>query len=202
MVQTPNSGGDKFYDHSILSNVLCQINSYNVKNKDIIIGCTVMPKYIDEIGNFLLSDCIDTTLNYNPEFIAQGKIIKGFTNPDIILIGTNSLTLGDKLKDIYSKFVLTNPTFCILTPLEAELVKININGFITTKLSFANMLSDVCDTVGASKEKVLNAVGKDSRIGSKYFRPGYSFGGPCFPRDTEALKQFVDKTNINSNILI
>jgi UDPglucose 6-dehydrogenase len=202
VVQTPNSGGDKFYDHSILSNVLCQINSYNVKNKDIIIGCTVMPKYIDEIGNFLLSDCIDTTLNYNPEFIAQGEIIKGFTNPDIILIGTNSLTLGDKLKDIYSKFVLTNPTYCILTPLEAELVKISINGFITTKLSFANMLSDVCDMVGASKEKVLNAVGKDSRIGSKYFRPGYSFGGPCFPRDTKALKQFVDKTNINSDILI
>jgi len=202
VVQTPNSGGDKFYDHTILSNVLCKINSYNVMNKDIIIGCTVMPTYINEIGSFLLSSCTNTTLNYNPEFIAQGAIISGFKNPDIILIGTNSLTLGDKLKQIYSNFVLTNPTYCILTPLEAEIVKISINGFITTKLSFANMLSDVCDSVGASKEKVLNAVGKDSRIGSKYFHPGYSFGGPCFPRDTKALKQFVDKTNICSDLLV
>ena len=63
MVQTPNSGGDNFYDHTIVSN----------KNKHIIIGCTVMPSYIDKIGSLLLQDCENTTLSYNPEFIAQGE---------------------------------------------------------------------------------------------------------------------------------
>ena len=53
----------------------------------------------------------------------------------------------------------------------------------------------------ADKYKVLNSVGGDSRIGNKYFNPGYSFGGPCFPRDTKALKLLVDKVNINSDIL-
>jgi UDPglucose 6-dehydrogenase len=201
VVQTPNGGGKRFYDHTILSNLLVKINKHKVKNKDIIIGCTVMPKYINEIGKTLIEDCENTTLNYNPEFIAQGEIIKGFLYPDIILIGTENESLGAKLKKIYSTFILSNPKYCILTPLEAELVKITINGFITTKLSFANMISDVCDECGADKNKVLNSVGSDSRIGNKYFRPGYSFGGPCFPRDTKALKQFVDKQQINSDLL-
>lgn len=201
IVQTPNSGGERFYDHTILSNLLVKINKYKVKNKDIIIGCTVMPKYIDEVGKFLIADCENTTLNYNPEFIAQGEIIKGFLNPDMILIGAEDESLGEKLKNIYSKFVLTSPRYCVLTPLDAEIVKITVNGFITTKLSFANMISDVCDECGADKNKVLNSVGSDSRIGNKYFKPGYSFGGPCFPRDTIALKQFVDKVGINSDLL-
>ena len=202
VVQTPNGGGERFYDHTILSNLLVKINKHKVKNKDIIVGCTVMPKYIDEIGKMLIEDCENTTLNYNPEFIAQGEIIKGFLNPDMILIGAEDESLGDKLKEIYSTFILSKPRYCVLTPLEAEIVKITVNGFITTKLSFANMISDVCDQCGADKDKVLNSVGGDSRIGNKYFRPGYSFGGPCFPRDTKALKQFVDKMDVNSDLLV
>ena len=201
VVQTPNGGGDKFYDHTILSNLLMKINSYKVKNKHFIIGCTVMPKYINEVGEFLVSDCENCTVSYNPEFIAQGEIIKGFLNPDIILIGTKSKELGKILKNMYTKIVRTTPRYCILTPLEAEIVKISINGFITTKLSYANMISDVCDLAGADKYAVLNSIGGDSRIGNKYFRPGYSFGGPCFPRDTKALKQFVDQMKINSDLL-
>ena len=88
-----------------------------------------------------------------------------------------------------------------MTPLEAEIVKISLNGFITTKISFANMISDMCDEAGADKKVVLNAIGADSRIGRKYFQPGLSFGGPCFPRDTIALRQLMDQHNIPSQIL-
>ena len=98
-----------FYDHSILSNLLTQINNHKVTGKHIIVGCTVMPKYIDEIGSFLLRDCPHTTLNYNPEFIAQGEIIHGFLNPDMILIGTTSSALADTLKEIYHKIVGKHP---------------------------------------------------------------------------------------------
>ena len=201
IVPTPNSGSERFYDHNILSNLLLKINKHKVKNKSLIIGCTIMPGYIRDIANLLIKDCENTTVNYNPEFIAQGEIIKGFRNPDIILIGTNDDTLGEKLEKIYKNIALTNPRYCILKPIEAEMVKISINGFITTKLSFANMISDVCDKLGADKESVLKSVGGDSRIGNKYFNPGYSFGGPCFPRDTKALKQIVDSVNLNSDLL-
>jgi nucleotide sugar dehydrogenase len=202
LVQTPNGGGSRFYDHAVLSKLLCDINKLQVKNKHIVIGCTVMPKYINDVGTLLIKDCENTTLNYNPEFIAQGEIIKGFRSPDLILIGTEHAQLASQLRGIYASFVRSEPRYCIVKPLEAELVKISINGFITTKLSFANMLSDLCDNIGANKDTVLDVVGSDSRIGNKYFRPGFSFGGPCFPRDTKALKQIMDQNNVNSEMLV
>lgn len=201
VVQTPNSGGENFYDHHILSNLLCKINDYKVQNKHIIIGCTVMPKYIDTIGKQLICDCHNTTLSYNPEFVAQGEVVRGFLHPDIILIGTESELLSAKLKEIYGSFIQSNPKYCVLTPLESEVVKISLNGFITTKLSFANMISDACDSLGANKHAVLDSIGADSRVGNKYFRAGYSFGGPCFPRDTRALNQFLNQNGINGDLL-
>ena len=201
VVQTPNSGGERFYDHTILSNLLFKINTYKPKNKNIIIGCTVMPKYIDEVANSLINECENCNISYNPEFVAQGEVIKGFKNADIILVGTNNNNLRPILEEIYTKIAVNKPKFCFMKPLEAEIVKISLNGFITTKISYANMISDLCDTVGADKKTVLDAIGSDSRIGNKYFKPGYSFGGPCFPRDTRALKLLMDKYNIDSDLL-
>jgi len=201
VVQTPNSGGDKFYDHSILSNILTRINSFNPKNKDIIIGCTVMPTYIDKIGRWLLEDCENCYLSYNPEFVAQGEVIQGFKKADIVLVGTDNPNLRPKLEQVYSSIMERTPTFCFMSPLDAEIVKITLNGFITTKITYANMVSDLCDTLGADKYTILNAIGSDSRIGTKYFKPGYSYGGPCFPRDTRAVKLLMEQNNIQSDIL-
>jgi nucleotide sugar dehydrogenase len=202
IVQTPNGGGSRFYDHTILSNLLEKINKMKPQDKHFIIGCTVMPKYIEEIGKTLIHDCKGCTLSYNPEFVAQGDIVKGFENPDIILCGTDSPKVKDAVQQIYTKMTKNSPKFHFMTPTEAEIVKISLNGFITTKISFANMISDFCDTIpNANKAVVLDAIGSDSRIGTKYFKPGTSFGGPCFPRDTKALKQLMDQNNIASDLL-
>jgi UDPglucose 6-dehydrogenase len=202
IVQTPNGGGSRFYDHSILSNLLEKINKLKPENKHFIIGCTVMPNYIQNVGKQLIHQCQNTTLSYNPEFVAQGDIVRGFENPDIILVGTESEELKVVLKEVYDKMTINQPKFCFMKPTEAEIVKISLNGFITTKISFANMISDLCDTLpNVNKSTVLEAIGSDSRIGTKYFRPGPSFGGPCFPRDTRALKQLMDQNGIQSNIL-
>jgi nucleotide sugar dehydrogenase len=202
IVQTPNGGGSRFYDHTILSNLLEKINKLKPENKHFIIGCTVMPKYIEDIGKQLIHQCSNSTLSYNPEFVAQGDIVRGFENPDIILVGTESEALKPVLKEIYGKMARNKPKFCFMKPTEAEIVKISLNGFITTKISFANMISDLCDTLpNVNKSTVLEAIGSDSRIGTKYFRPGTSFGGPCFPRDTRALKQLMDQNGIQSNLL-
>jgi nucleotide sugar dehydrogenase len=161
-----------------------------------------MPKYIEDIGKQLIHQCLNSTLSYNPEFVAQGDIVRGFENPDIILVGTESETLKPVLKEIYDKMAKNQPKYCFMKPTEAEIVKISLNGFITTKISFANMISDLCDTLpNVDKSTVLEAIGSDSRIGTKYFRPGTSFGGPCFPRDTRALKQLMDQNGIQSNLL-
>ena len=101
MVQTPNSGGNKFYDHSIVSNLLQKINEKKVENKHIIIGCTLMPKYIDEVGLFLLSDCKNTTLSYNLNLLLKEKLLPHYLNPDMVLI-THSQKLGEILQLINS----------------------------------------------------------------------------------------------------
>ena len=203
IVQTPNGGGTRFYDHTILSNLLDRINGLSPINKHFIVGCTVMPTYIDQVASTILSTSLRAgcSVSYNPEFIAQGAIVKGFENPDMILVGTTADYVRTKLQEVYQKMAKNQPVFCFMEPIEAELVKISLNGFVTTKISFANMISDVCDQLGANKQTVLNAIGSDTRIGRKYFGPGLSFGGPCFPRDTKALKQVMDQNNIQSNIL-
>jgi len=70
----------------------------------------------------------------------------------------------------------------------AELTKISVNTFVTTKISYANMLADICSRLpGADVDMVTQAVGSDSRIGGKYLRGAIGYGGPCFPRDNVAF---------------
>lgn len=202
VVQTPNGGENNFYDHSILSNLLQKIDSLQPKNKHFVICCTVMPEYINTIGKHLLSNCDGCTLNYNPEFIAQGDIIRGYHNPDIILIGEENKIAGDIIEEICVSVCKNEPRVCRMTPVEAEITKISINGFITTKIAYANMIGDACKKVGADPDIVTRAIGGDSRIGNKYFNYGYSFGGPCFPRDTKALSEFLDKSSIMNDLCI
>ena len=201
-VATPSTGGNNHYDHTMLGQVLMKINEQKVSNKHIIIGCTVMPGYIDKIGKFLLRDCINTTLNYNPEFIAQGDIINGIHNADFILIGEENKESGDILEDIY-KNINDKIPLCRMSPISAEITKLSVNCFVTTKIAFANMIGDVADnSPGADKYDILNAIGTDSRIGKKYLKPGYGFGGPCFPRDNRALGTYIRNIGIEPLIPI
>jgi UDPglucose 6-dehydrogenase len=201
MVQTPLSGNNKFYDHTILSNLLIKINKLKPKNKNIFIQCTVMPKYIKEVGIELLNNCENCTINYNPEFIAQGSVIQDFQNPDIILVGTNNPEkIEPIIKNIYNSFIKKETKYVIVSPTEAEIIKIGTNSLITMKITAANIISDLCSNLNINKEKVLDGIGSDSRIGTKYFKSGNSYGGPCFPRDTKAMKQILDNENINSDL--
>jgi UDPglucose 6-dehydrogenase len=125
LVDTPGSGDDNCYDVKNLNTVLQQINLCKIDNKHIIIGCTVMPGYIANIGNELIKDCTNTTLSYNPEFIQQGNIVNGFLNPDMILIGTNNKITADILINIYENVCENKPIFNIMSPISAEICKLD-----------------------------------------------------------------------------
>jgi len=191
LVPTPTGIGAKSYDHSYLSRLLSQINEHKVSNKHIIVGCTVLPGYIAHTGRFLVRDCPNTTVSYNPEFIAQGEAMKGLVNPDMVLIGEETKEVGDWLTQLYGNICQNKPIICRMSAESAEICKLSINCFITTKISFANMIGDIAsNTPNADVNHILRAVGYDSRIGSKCLLPGYGFGGPCFPRDNRALGNY------------
>lgn len=197
LVATPTGVGEEAYDTSTLSRVLRDIALLKPKNKHIIICCTVMPGYISTVGSYLIEECEGCTLSYNPEFIAQGAIMDGLSKPDVVLIGEGSSEAGNILQAIYEDATDNHPRICRMSPASAEIMKLSVNCFVTTKISFANMIGDIADaTPGANKIDILAAVGGDSRVGSKCILPGYGFGGPCFPRDNRALGTYARKVGI------
>ena len=202
LVATP-SNTDGSYDHSSIDKIVIDIEKYYenrevVDKKYIVICSTVMPTYCDSIQAKLKKYNIE--VNYNPEFIAQGSIIRDMNNPDMVLIGERSKEAGDIIEYVYKKFLKNTPTYCRVSPTEAEITKIALNCFLTTKISFANCIGDLVKKVGGNPHNVLSAIGADSRIGNKYLRWGYGFGGPCFPRDNRALNFFARQHDITNNI--
>jgi UDPglucose 6-dehydrogenase len=130
----------------------------------------------------------DLGLCYNPEFIALGSVIRDMLRPDMILIGESDARAGDVLEAIYSRSCDNRPVVRRMNFVNAELAKISVNTFVTTKISYANMLADICDRLPeADVDVVTQAVGTDSRVGSKYLKGALGYGGPCFPRDNVAF---------------
>jgi nucleotide sugar dehydrogenase len=153
-----------------------------------------MPLFCDSIQERLLP--YNYNVCYNPEFIAQGDILKGLKNPDMVLIGHNDQGACDKLVEIYKRFLENTPVFQTMTCVEAEITKISLNCFLTTKIAFANMIGDIVVKAGGNPDSVLQAIGSDSRVGKKFLKWGHGFGGPCLPRDNRALCFFADTVGI------
>lgn len=130
----------------------------------------------------------DFGLCYSPEFIALGSVIHDFLHPDFTLVGEFDDRCGKQLEQVYAEIMPEGPP-CLRMSLEnAELTKISVNTFVTTKITFANMLADLCERIpGGDVDVVTNALGFDQRIGHKYLKGGLGYGGPCFPRDNVAL---------------
>ena len=144
----------------------------------------------------------DFTVIYNPTFIAIGDIIKGILEPDLVLIGENNKKAGDVIENIWGKVCLNKPYIGRMSIVSAEITKIAINSYITTKISFANMLGNICERIPEAEiDKITSAMGADKRIGKYYLKYGPAYGGPCFPRDNRAFSHFA-KTQAKINALI
>ncbi len=130
----------------------------------------------------------DFGLCYNPEFIALGSVIHDMLNPDMILIGESDERSGAMLEEFYAGVCESGPRIQRMNFVNAELTKIAVNTYVTTKISYANMLAEVCESIpGADVDMVTAAIGCDSRIGRKYLKGALGYGGPCFPRDNIAF---------------
>lgn len=205
-VPTPSLTGGKFSNKFILD-VLEEISFY-IKNNPkkyphiININSTVSPgSFENELIPFMkkkeLINNIDYSFIYNPYFVALGNVFQNLENPDFILVGYSSQYSLRKIKNIYKK-IYKNLIIRDMTLKEAELVKLLVNCYITSKISFTNFVKNISDKIGIkSANIILNAVGSDKRIGKSYFRQGAPFSGPCFPRDNKALENFCRTIKLN-----
>jgi UDPglucose 6-dehydrogenase len=207
IVPTPSSA-NRFFSNKFVLEAVAQIgrvlrgkSNYHV----VAITSTVMPGSTDGDIRQTLERAsgrkvgVDLGLCYNPEFVALGSVVKDMLRPDMILIGESDARAGDVLEAIYHQCTESNPEFHRMSLVNAELCKISVNTFVTTKISYANMIADMCDHLpGADSEIVTRAVGADSRIGRKYLRGAIGYGGPCFPRDNKAFIALARSLGVNS----
>jgi len=209
VVATPSEADGSFSNEQIeeaLRNIAILLKTKKEYHL-VVITSTVMPGTTEHVAKFILESIsgrkcgTDFGLVYNPEFIALGSVIHDFLNPDFILIGEVNRKDGDILVGIYKNVCENNPRFARMNPVNAEIAKLSLNCYVTTKITFANFLGSVCENVlGADAEVITQSLGMDSRIGSKYLKPGLGYGGPCFPRDNLAFSAFVRKLNMKAKL--
>lgn len=199
VVNTPSTIDWK-YDHTNIDNIIDKIINLGKSNtrKDLIINCTTFPGYCESLNKKL--NPYNYYVSYNPEFIAQGSIVKDQLYCDSVLIGQYDDYIGNIIENIYKKMCKSKPIINKMSPTESELVKLSVNCFLTTKITYANMIGDIATKLKCNPDVVLSAIGTDSRIGNKYLRYGFGFGGPCFPRDNRALAKCAEEVGINALI--
>src|ERR1700684_1420468 len=133
-----------------------------------------------------------------PEFLKEGSAVNDFMNPDRVVIGDVGDWAGDAVAELYAP--LDAPL--VRTDIaSAEMVKLASNAFLATKISFINEIANVCEETGADVVEVARGMGLDDRIGSKFLQAGIGFGGSCFPKDVDALKQLAGNSGYHFQLL-
>ncbi len=140
----------------------------------------------------------DFDIASNPEFLREGSAVSDFLQPDRIIIGVETERGRDLLSGIYAKLkdrvVVTNID-------TAELIKHASNSFLAMKISYINLISDICDKTDANVEQVAEGMGLDPRIGSRFLKAGIGYGGSCFPKDIKALVKIGEDLGVDMSLL-
>ena len=193
-VATPSTS-DGNYDVRAIDSVVKDFEGFS--GKKFVVGCTTNPGDCEKFKKALPN----IKVFYNPEFIAQGNIINGLLYADMVLVG------GEYDQDITNLYYAIQgpkmePQMNFMSLTAAELTKIALNCYLTMKISYANQVGEVMSRFGLGEEidTVLDAIGADSRVGSKYLGYGFGFGGPCLPRDNRAFAHAAERVGLKNNI--
>jgi len=152
----------------------------------------------------------------NPEFLREGTAVGDFLHPDRIVVGVEDASAEQQLREIYRP-VLEGTFHCpvhagkcppgppaqflVTTINSAELIKHASNSFLALKISYANLIADLCERLGANVDEVTRAMSLDPRIGPHFLRPGLGFGGFCLPKDVQAFIHLGEKAGVDFGLL-
>lgn len=137
----------------------------------------------------------------NPEFLKQGKALADFTQPDRVVIGSDSKRALTVMRELYEPFLRNFHPVIAIDIKSAEMAKYAANCFLATKISFINEISNLCENTGADISAVREAIGADKRIGYEFLFPGIGYGGSCLPKDVQALLHTADKVGSSMQLL-
>ena len=170
-------------DISTVLEVAMELNNVISENTILVIKSTVPIKTHEKVKKLITKQNCEVVSN--PEFLREGVALEDFLNPDRIVIGSGSKEAAEKVADLYknidSEIIFTDNT-------SAELIKYASNSYLAVRLSFVNELAAYAEKIGGNVIQVLDAMGKDKRIGNHFLKPGPGWGGMCFPKDVSELK--------------
>jgi UDPglucose 6-dehydrogenase len=211
LLPTPSRSDGNFDASAIAQAVtdLCRAVRAQAKQRFlIVIGSTVSPGTmagtVVPMVETILGEPLGKTVSvcYNPEFVALGQVVADFERPDLVLIGESDAAAGAEVERILRHVARNDPPIHRMPFVSAEIAKLALNNFLTVKISFANFLSQICARIdGADVDAITRMLGDDSRVGGKYLRAGPPFGGPCFPRDVDALAALAEQCGEPAGLL-
>lgn len=211
LVNTPSDGKGDFSNAQIeaVLTVLAKALAHSEKECHLfVVSSTVMPGSIE--GSFipLVENLSGRKLHrgfefaFCPDFVALGRVMDDFRNPDLLLIGESRTEVGRMVETLHLKMCRNSPPVKRMSLSGAELAKVALNAYITMKISFANTLANLAEkTPGADIDAITGAIGLDRRISPYYLKGGLSFGGTCFPRDTRAFRRVAERAGVPSFLM-
>jgi UDPglucose 6-dehydrogenase len=136
----------------------------------------------------------------NPEFLKEGSAVADFMKPDRVVVGADdgSREYADRVSALYAPLDAPVVSTDVAS---AEMIKLASNAFLATKISFINEIANVSEELGADVMEVARGMGLDDRIGSQFLRAGIGYGGSCFPKDVQALKQLAGNSGYHFQLL-
>jgi len=215
--QSETGSADLSYVDAVASEIARSIDSYKV-----IVEKSTVPVYTNEWirrvieRNGVPKDLFDVASN--PEFLREGTAVVDFLHADRIVVGAATETAAGLLKKIYEPLTsgsyynvpgsvpgpctsIDPPPILHTSTKAAEIIKHASNALLATKISFINVVANVCEAAGADVEEVARGIGLDSRIGPKFLRAGVGYGGSCFPKDVAAFRHVAEQVGVDFALL-
>ncbi len=143
-------------------------------------------------------ECVDFDIASNPEFLQEGVAVHNIFRPDRVVCGVETERARAIIEELYRPF---NTRLLITQTTTAELIKHAANSFLAMKISFINMVSDLCELISADVTQVANGIGMDPRIGRDFLNAGIGFGGYCFPKDLRAFIHLAEEYGVDFSLL-
>lgn len=190
---------------------LCQIEeaskdiAKNMKSYKLIIEKSTVPvnthQWVKRVIKRYAKENVEFDVASNPEFLKEGSAVFDFMNPDRIVVGVESDRAKEIFKNLYKPFIEKGIPLIITTPAAAELIKHASNSFLAMKISYINMVSELCEKVSANINMVAEGMGYDKRIGRDFLKSGIGYGGSCFPKDVKAFIKIAEEQGVDFKLL-
>ena len=202
-VGTPTNKINKKADLKYVFNATNKIKNNLNKYKLIVTKSTVPVMTGDKIEKILNIKKNKNKFDVisNPEFLREGEAIRDFLYPDRVVIGTSNTKANNIMRNLYLPIIKKKNRFFQTSRRAAELIKYASNGFLATKISYINEISNLCEKSDIDVKEISVGIGLDERIGDRFLRAGPGYGGSCFPKDTRALLNTAEKFKTGLSII-